>query len=204
MSGDGGRDPLEGVDPEVLAWHWGALAGDPAVCCEPQPGLDGYPCIQNRAYHPEHRDVLGRTWPVFEERLYVAPSRLLAGLDGTVTVPTSDHGPVTLSCPVWCIGHEDAVKYRADLAHESAEYRLEVPVDGHPVTLMTALFERRPYAVRPPGTGTFLNVEIDGQFHPLDPDGVAEVAAGMETATVDLRVLGRRLARFIAENGGGA
>lgn len=204
MSGGGGRDPLEGVDPEVLAWHWGALANDPAVCCVPQPGQDGYPCILNRAFHPEHRDVLGRTWPVREEALYVPRARLLPGLDGMVTVPTLDHGPVTLSCPVWCIGHENVPKARADLGHESADFLLEVPVDGDPVTLMTAVFERRPFATRPPGTGIFLNLEIDGQFYPLGPDGVAEVAAAMETAAVDLRVLGRRLGRFTAENGGGA
>ncbi|MFJ8309790.1 MULTISPECIES: DUF6907 domain-containing protein [unclassified Streptomyces] len=198
------RDPLEGVDPEVLAWHWGALADDPAVCCAPQPGQDGYPCILNRAYHPEHRDVLGRTWAFHDEALYVAPERLTAGLDGTVTVPTSDHGPVTLTCPVWCAGHEAAPKYRADLGHESVEHLLEVQVEGEPVTLMTAVFERRPFATRPPGTGIVLNLEIDGQFYPLDQAGVDEVAAAMETVTVDLRVLSRRLARYTAENGGGA
>lgn len=202
MSGDYGQDPLKGVDPEVLAWHWGALADDPAVCCTPQPGVPGYPCILNRAYHPEHRDVLGRTWPVREETLYVAQPRVTAGLDGTVTLQTLDHGPVTLTCPVWCAGHENAPKYRADLGHVSADTLLEVPVDGGPVTLMTAVFERRPFATRPPGTGVFLNLEIDGQFYPLDQTAVDEVAAAVETASVDLRVLARRLARYTAEEVG--
>ncbi|WP_406507618.1 DUF6907 domain-containing protein [Streptomyces sp. NBC_00212] len=202
MSGDGGRDPLEGVDPEVLAWHWGALANDPAVCCVPQPGQDGYPCILNRAFHPEHRDVLGRTWPVRDEALYVAPARLLPGLDGTVTVPTLDHGPVTLSCPVWCRGHEAAPKARVDLGHESDDFLMLVPVPGGHATLMTAVFEQRPFTARPPGTGVFLNLEIDGQFHPLGPDGVAEIADTLSTVAVDLRVLSRRLARYIAEEAG--
>lgn len=202
MNGDGGPDPLEGVDPEVLAWHWGALANDPAVCCTPQPGRDGYPCIQNKAMHFEHRDVLGRTWPVNEPALYVAAPRLTASPDGTVTVPTVDHGPVTLPCPHWCVGHEAAPKHRADLGHEGIDFLMQVPLPGGPVTLMTALFEQRPFATRPPGTGVFLNVEIDGQFYPLDPDAVGELAGALLTVAVDLRVLGRRLARYIAEEAG--
>ncbi|MFE9853572.1 MULTISPECIES: hypothetical protein [Streptomyces] len=58
-----GRDPLAGIDPNLLDWHQGALAGDSVVCAFPQPGRPDYPCIWNRAYHPEHRDVLGNTWP---------------------------------------------------------------------------------------------------------------------------------------------
>lgn len=204
MTGDGGTDPLEGIDPEVLAWHWGALADDPAVCCAPQPGRDGYPCILNRAYHFEHRDVLGRTWPLRDEPVYVAVPRLTAGPDGTVTVPTVDHGPVTLGCPVWCIGHADTPKHRADLGHESADFLLTVPVQGGHVTLMTALFEQRPFATRPPGTAVFLNLEIDGQFYPLDTVEVADVADALVTAVSDLRSLARRLASYIAEDGGAA
>ncbi|MFE3522252.1 DUF6907 domain-containing protein [Streptomyces sp. NPDC059161] len=204
MTGDYGRDPLKGVDPELLAWHWGALADDPAVCGTPQPGEPEYPCIHSRGFHSEHRDVLGRAWPLHEEALDVTPSRLLAGLDGTVTVPTSDHGSVTMTCPVWCIGHPVTPKHRADLGHESADFLMEVPVQGGQVTLMTAVFEQRPFATRPPGTGVFLNLEIDGQFYPLDQAGVDAVAAATETVALDLRVLSRRLARYVAENGGGA
>ncbi|MEV5940325.1 hypothetical protein [Streptomyces sp. NPDC051994] len=199
MSGDGGRDPLDGVDPELLAWHWGALANDPAVCRTPQPGRDGFPCIQSKAYHFEHQDVMGRTWPLREERLYVAAPRLTAGPDGTVTVQTSDHGPVTMTCPSWCIGHVDILMSRADLGHESAETLLRVPVPGGQVALMTAVFEQRPFTTRPPGTGVFLNLEIDGQFYPLNRGEADEVADALLTAVVDLRVLARRLARHTAE-----
>ncbi|WP_327268790.1 hypothetical protein OG233_14030 [Streptomyces sp. NBC_01218] len=58
-----GRDPLEGIDPNLLDWHQGALNGDSVVCAFPQPGRPDYPCIWNRAYHPNHRDVFGNTWP---------------------------------------------------------------------------------------------------------------------------------------------
>lgn len=50
------------VDPEVLAWHQGAIEGDPAVCGVPQPDQPAFPCIWNRSGHVEHRDLLGRTW----------------------------------------------------------------------------------------------------------------------------------------------
>ncbi|MET7746317.1 hypothetical protein [Streptomyces sp. NPDC005385] len=50
------------VDPEVLAWHQGAIEGDPAVCGVPQPDQPAFPCIWNRGLHEEHRDLLGRTW----------------------------------------------------------------------------------------------------------------------------------------------
>lgn len=50
------------VDPEVLAWHQGAIEGDPAVCGIPQPDQPAFPCIWNRSGHAEHRDLLGRTW----------------------------------------------------------------------------------------------------------------------------------------------
>jgi hypothetical protein len=50
------------VDPEVLAWHQGAIEGDPAVCGVPQPDQPAFPCIWNRSGHVDHRDLLGRTW----------------------------------------------------------------------------------------------------------------------------------------------
>ncbi|MEU0038471.1 hypothetical protein [Streptomyces sp. NPDC006333] len=56
------------VDSEVLAWHQGAIEGDPAVCGTPQPGRPAFPCIWNRSGHVEHRDLLGRTWKAGEDR----------------------------------------------------------------------------------------------------------------------------------------
>ncbi|WP_406345515.1 DUF6907 domain-containing protein [Streptomyces sp. NBC_00648] len=196
-------ESLDGIDPELLAWHQGALEGDPAVCGAEQPGRRNFPCINNRAHHPEHRDVLGRTWPLHEEQLFVARPRLTAGADGAVTVPTLDHGPVTLTCPTWCHGHEDTPKHRVDLAHEGDDIPLIVTVPGHgPVTVMTGLFEQRPFATRPPGTGVFLNLEIDGACYPLTPDGIRGVAEDLLTAVVDLRVLAARLGVYAAQDGG--
>ncbi|MCX4573101.1 hypothetical protein OHB41_07860 [Streptomyces sp. NBC_01571] len=56
------------VDPEVLAWHQGAIEGDPAVCGAPQPDQPAFPCIWNRSAHVDHRDLLGRTWKAGEDR----------------------------------------------------------------------------------------------------------------------------------------
>lgn len=75
MTGPDERDPLAGVPAELLDWHEGALAGDPAVCGAAQPGRPGFPCVWNRSSHSEHRDVFGREWPAVEgqdEPLFVA------------------------------------------------------------------------------------------------------------------------------------
>ncbi|MBI0294485.1 hypothetical protein JBE04_08315 [Streptomyces sp. PRKS01-29] len=69
-----GRERPDGINPELWAWHLGALDGDPAVCGTSQPSRPGYPCIWNTNAHAEHRDVHGRTWPTrqAEKPLHVA------------------------------------------------------------------------------------------------------------------------------------
>ena len=57
------RDPLEGISPDRLAWHQGALEGDAVVCAAVQPGRPGFPCILNKLAHDRHEDVRGRRWP---------------------------------------------------------------------------------------------------------------------------------------------
>ncbi|MFI6468749.1 DUF6907 domain-containing protein [Streptomyces sp. NPDC050516] len=191
MSGDGGNDPLEGVDPEVLAWHWGALANDPAVCCEPQPGQDGYPCILNRAYHFEHRDVLGRTWPR-EEPLYVA--RMAPVVDGQVTVETRDYGPVTTPEPSWCNGRHRQGGMRADIGHQAEDVSCVFSVDqaAGPAEFLTSFLTQRPFS--PTDTGLYLAVELGDQNVELDPAGVDALAVALVGHASVLRSAARRLA----------
>jgi hypothetical protein len=192
-------DPLTGIAQERLDWHWGALAHDPVVCAADQPDQPGYPCIQNTHHLGLHEDVLGRTWTSGEGTLYVAPPRLKAGPDHTVTVPTADHGPVELTCPTWCIGHEDAPGARIDISHESVETILDLPTSDGPVHHLTVLFEQRPFINRPPGRGVFANVEINGMFHPVGSAGLEAIADGLVANAAELRVTARRLAALVAE-----
>lgn len=43
-----------------------------------------------------------------------------------VTLPTLDHGDVTLTCPAWCTGHADhrPDSYRADILHAGPDVAL--------------------------------------------------------------------------------
>ncbi|PJM98114.1 hypothetical protein CG740_37150 [Streptomyces sp. CB01201] len=198
MSGDN-IEPLTGIPQERLDWHWGALAHDPVVCAAEQPGQPGYPCIHNTLHHPHHEDVLGRTWPLHERRLFVAPPRLIAGDDRTITLDTTDHGPVVLTCPAWCIGHDSSPGARIDISHESVETVLTLPTPEGDVDHLTVLFEQRPFVAMSPGTGMFANVEINGMFHPAGPADLDAIADGLVANAAELRATARRLADMVAE-----
>jgi hypothetical protein len=49
----------------------------------------------------------------------------------TVTVNTSDHGPVTVPEPFWCCGSHPPGGYRADIAHYGQEIALTVDTSCH-------------------------------------------------------------------------
>lgn len=102
----------------------------------------------------------------------------------TVTVPTTDRGPVTVEEPPWCVGHAgqpaDAL---VDLSHRSAEHPLGSPTD--PVGI--ALVSQYPHGNGPRETGLF--VEQTALAVTLGPDAVRELAADYETAAAQLRRL---------------
>lgn len=185
------RDPLEGIPDELLDWHQGALAGDLAVCAAPQPGVDGFPCIHNRAYHDRHRDVLGRTWPFgAEEPLYVA--RKAPVVDGMVTVQTRDHGAVQLPEPAWCRGIHADDEFRADIEHQGHEVVGGVPTLCHDlVPVLGVSLVQRPFSPTEPRVHAVL--KVDEEWHALNSKGL-DVAADLlvEHATA-LRHLARQL-----------
>ncbi|WP_051820649.1 MULTISPECIES: DUF6907 domain-containing protein [Streptomyces] len=191
------RDPLEGIPEALLDWHKGALEGDLAVCAAPQPGVDGFPCIHNRAYHDQHRDVLGRTWPFdAEEPLRVA--HRVPVIDGTVTLSTSDHGPVTTQEPGWCLGHSArAPGYRIDLTHTGPEHTFAFAGD----TLLVAMLSQDPFVTDPERRRTRLYIEQTGYSATLDPAGVRQLAAALTVHAMHLRTLADQLATLRAEEG---
>ncbi|MFF6875232.1 DUF6907 domain-containing protein [Streptomyces sp. NPDC012474] len=87
----------------------------------------------------------------------------------TVTVPTCDTGPVTVWEPDWCAGSKQEHQsggYRVDITHASPDYEFTVSTScGRPV-ILRACFEQCPFTERPPGHVPFVNVEMDGDWHP--------------------------------------
>jgi hypothetical protein len=66
----------------------------------------------------------------------------------TVTVPTLDHGPVTLTCPAWCtVDHAiGPVDYRADVTHRGPELSLTVPSRHGPAEWLHACVDQAPFS----------------------------------------------------------
>ncbi|MCY0926908.1 hypothetical protein OTB20_11975 [Streptomyces sp. H27-H1] len=90
----------------------------------------------------------------------------------TVTVPTLDHGDVTLPEPAWCAGHrEGPAEYRADLHHAAP-----VPVPDGLVDIDAELVEY-PYGTTPVPASVYVELTAPGLT--LDPDGLRAFAAGL-------------------------
>ncbi|MFM9593969.1 DUF6907 domain-containing protein [Streptomyces scabiei] len=114
----------------------------------------------------------------------------------TVTVPTCDHGPVTVREPDWCTGSDREHQfggYRVDITHASPDYEFTVSTSrGTPVLLRTC-FEQRPFTERPPGHVPFMNVEMDGDWHPHGSDDLRRLSDTLVTHADRLRELADRL-----------
>ncbi|MCX4578136.1 hypothetical protein OHB41_34100 [Streptomyces sp. NBC_01571] len=105
----------------------------------------------------------------------------------TITLPTADHGDVTLPEPSWCIGHESTPgDRRADILHQGAD--VELVFHGH-VFDTTGLVEA-PFAELP-GGGLGASVGLLGQT--LDPVGLYELAAAFDTYADRIRGLADQL-----------
>ncbi|XUL89707.1 DUF6907 domain-containing protein [Streptomyces galilaeus] len=112
----------------------------------------------------------------------------------TVTLPTHDHGPVTLVCPPWCVSHEGQDDgARADISHEGREHVMTLPTRRGPAVLLIAGIEQRPYAEFGPGRGVFVNVEVSGDWHPVDAEGLEAMAAALTEHATTLRSLAVQL-----------
>lgn len=113
----------------------------------------------------------------------------------TVTVPTRDHGDVTIPCPDWCTGeYHQRRGARVDITHTSADICFNVETSDGPVTAMRAVFEQRPFTEREPGRGVFVAVELDGEWYPCSPQQLDRIAAALTVHSVHLRTLAQQLA----------
>lgn len=105
----------------------------------------------------------------------------------TVTLPTADHGDVTLPEPSWCVGHESMPgDLRADILHQGPEIVLRF----HGRIIGDAGLVQSPFAEltsREPG----VSVSLLGQT--LDPVGLYGLAATLDGYADQLRGLADQL-----------
>jgi len=107
-----------------------------------------------------------------------------------VTVPTLDHGLVSVPEPTWCTGHRGRPPgFRVDLTHTGREHALEFG-DGQ---LSVAVLSQTPYASTD-SPDVCLYVEQPAAAYTLDPAGAERLAAAYANAAARLRFLARELA----------
>jgi hypothetical protein len=115
----------------------------------------------------------------------------------TVTVHTVDHGPVTFTCPPWCVAAHQDGGHRADVSHDG----LKVPLTFNGRTVGHALISQAPYAeLSTREVQGFVVVTYD-EDHGFDPAGLYDLAAAMDTHADRLRDLADQLARILAGSG---
>jgi hypothetical protein len=116
----------------------------------------------------------------------------------SITLPTIDHGDVTITCPDWCIGHADhePESHRADILHRGPDATLTFR--GREISqasLVQSPFARRG-ELRFGGRIEGVSVSLIGQT--LDPVGVYELAAELDMYAARLRSLAYELAVILA------
>ena len=109
-----------------------------------------------------------------------------------ITLPTLD-GPVTLTCPAWCVGHADHQpdSYRADILHTGPD--LVLAFHGQHIT--AAGLVQSPYAgdASPQLGGRTPGVSVSVIGRTLDPVAVYELAARLDAYADQLRDLADQL-----------
>ncbi|MEV4936324.1 DUF6907 domain-containing protein [Streptomyces zaomyceticus] len=119
-------------------------------------------------------------------------------MNHNITLPTVDHGDVTLPEPGWCTGHASHTPgYRIDLTHSGPENAFAF-ADG---TLLVAMLSQDPFVTDPEQRRTRLYVEQTGYSAALDPVEVRQLAAALTVHAMHLRTLAEQLTALRAEEG---
>lgn len=111
----------------------------------------------------------------------------------TVTVPTLDHGDVTVPEPSWCTGHAPFPEHRADLTHYGPEHRLTY----NGAELFRLMLAQTPFAERA-SHEVCAYVEQSGYAGSLDPAGLYDLAAALDAAGDQLRAFADQLTARLA------
>lgn len=124
----------------------------------------------------------------------------------TVTVPTRDHGDVTIPEPAWCcgVGH-DVPNLRAEIAHESDPIGITVGTARGPRSLLELMFWQEPFPPLTSPHGSTVHVVarlLDGDHFAYDADGLERLVTDLLEAAASVRLLARRLRTETALGGG--
>ncbi|KUN03972.1 hypothetical protein AQI95_21270 [Streptomyces yokosukanensis] len=111
----------------------------------------------------------------------------------TVTVPTLDHGDVTVPEPDWCTGHGPFPEHRADLTHYGLEHRLTY----NGAELFRLMLAQTPLAERA-SREVCGYVEQAGYTGSLDQGGLYDLAAALDAAADQLRAFADQHAALLA------
>jgi hypothetical protein len=114
-----------------------------------------------------------------------------------VTVQTSDHGPVTVPEPAWCVGEHVPGGFRVDIGHHSADAVMEFR--GH--TVLGVLLASYPFADRMP-RGPLAVVELDDFQSFTDPADLEELADALTAHAATVRAVAGQLAELLRAEAG--
>ncbi|MFE7803998.1 DUF6907 domain-containing protein [Streptomyces sp. NPDC057430] len=118
-------------------------------------------------------------------------------MNRTVTLPTIDHGDITLPEPAWCTGHADHIPgYRVDLAHTGPEHHFAFEGEQ----LLVAMLTQYPLSDAL-STDVGLFVEQTGYARTLDPVRLRMLAAALTVHAMHLRTLADELAAIHGNEG---
>jgi hypothetical protein len=113
----------------------------------------------------------------------------------TVTVPTIDHGPVTIPEPAWCEGHANtAPGYRGDIVHSAPD--AVMGFRGH--DMLIASLVSYPFVPSLGGLDLGVSVAFGGFGQTLTPADLDALAATLVEHAVTLRTMARELATMQA------
>ncbi|MDX2946799.1 hypothetical protein PV383_38370 [Streptomyces caniscabiei] len=116
----------------------------------------------------------------------------------TITLPTLDHGDVTLTCPAWCAGHADhrPDTHRADILHKGPD----VALTFHGGEVIAAGLAQSPFASpsTPDLGGRTPGASVYPPGRTLDPVGLYGLAAALDSYADQLRDLADQLAAILA------
>lgn len=115
----------------------------------------------------------------------------------TVTVNTVDHGPVTFTCPPWCVADHQDCEARADILHCGPDVALVFR--GHRIT--DAGLVQTPFSTAeiPELCSSTPGVSVSVIGRTLDPTGLYDLAAAMDGHADQLRDLADQLTALLEE-----
>ena len=115
----------------------------------------------------------------------------------SITLPTIDHGEITLPEPSWCVGHADhEAGDRADILHRGPDVALVFR--GHFIT--DAGLVQTPFSTAdiPELCSSTPGISVSPIGRTLDPASVYDLAAALDGYADRLRDLADQLARILA------